>query len=277
MISFIIPCFNGKAALNNTLKSLAWQTSSIPFEVILIDNNSNREKLDELYDKYFESLNIYLVKQPKLKSTYALCKARNLGLRLAKYKWVCTLDSDIILPPKYLEKALQKLDNNSDVMLCGKRIFILRQDIEPLSQKNLSLANPIPSSSNYNQIIDRRIPYLEDLDNSTQPWAFFHGCNTIFEKDKAQAIGGFDEEFDGQWGYEDIDFAYRMMKDKQVQPVYEEALYVYHQEEEIMGPINRFDKSTNPNWALICERIPGFKSFKSRQYELLSASILLDV
>jgi len=275
MISFIIPCFNGKAALDNTLKSLAWQTNTIPFEVILIDNNSDRENLNELYEKYVDRLNIYLVKQPKLISTYALCRARNIGLRLAKYKWICTLDSDIILPPTYLKIAGEKLENKSNVMLCGKRIFILRQDIEPLNDINLSNASPIPSSSNYNQILDRRLPYLEDLDRSTHPWAFFHGCNTIFEKAKAQSVGGYDEKYDGQWGYEDIDFAYRMMKDNDVQPIYEEDLYVYHQEEEIMGTLNRNDKSTNPNWALICQRIQGFKAFKTKQYELLNPSILL--
>ena len=50
MFSFIIPCFNDIDALLKTIKSFTWQTKLIPFEIILIDNNSDKEDINEIYN-----------------------------------------------------------------------------------------------------------------------------------------------------------------------------------------------------------------------------------
>ncbi|MEM1172869.1 MAG: hypothetical protein AAGJ08_28295 [Cyanobacteria bacterium P01_H01_bin.35] len=38
---------------------------------------------------------------------------------------------------------------------------------------------------------------------------------------------------------------------------------------------DRFDKSKNPNWTRICERIPGFKEFKRQQYQSLTCQVII--
>jgi glycosyltransferase involved in cell wall biosynthesis len=275
MFSFVIPCYNGKQALNNTLQSLFWQDEAVPFEVILVDNNSPVDNLDELYEAYKDKLNLYLLKQPKLKTTYALSRARNFGLKISQYPWMITLDSDIILPPHYLRnlsKYIETRDRDRRLLLTAERIFIRRAEIEPLTWEKLTNAVPIASSSNYNCVQDRRLSYLKQLTTTPHPWAFFHGCNSIFPTESAIAAGGFDEEYDGHWGYEDIDFAYRLIARTQCKPVYLPSIYCYHQEEEHSDPtiIDRFDKSKNPNWTRICDRIPGFKEFKRQQYQSLT-------
>lgn len=275
MFSFVIPCYNGKLALNNTLQSLFWQDVSVPFEVILVDNNSRVDNLDELYEAYKDKLNLYLLKQPKLKTTYALSRARNLGLKISRYPWTITLDSDIILPPNYLRNLSEYIDTrNQDrsILLTAERIFIRRAEIEPLTWEKLTEAVPIASSYNYNCVEYRRLPYLKQLTTTPHPWAFFHGCNSIFPTESAIAAGGFDEEYDGHWGYEDIDFAYRPIARTHCKPVYLPSIYCYHQEEEHSDftIIDRFDKSKNPNWTRICDRIPGFKEFKRQQYQSLT-------
>jgi len=273
MFTFIIPCFNGSAALRNTLKSLTWQTQLIDFDIILVDNNSNKENLDLLYLEFKEALNLYLIKQPRLKSTYALCRARNLGICIARNEWIVTLDSDIILPPSYIESLAQFVTRKEKLILTGERIFIKRSQVEPLSQQGLRTVTPIASSSNYNQIEDRRLPFLKKLASVSHPWAFFHGCNTVFRKTEGLAVGGFDEEYDGTWGYEDIDFAYRLIVSGECQPIYLPSIYCYHQEEEETAElIDRFDKSLNPNWARICRTIPGYREFKSEHYGSLGNS-----
>lgn len=273
MFSFIIPCFNGSAALRNTLSSLAWQNQEIAFEVILVDNNSNRENLDLLYLEFKEQLTLYLIKQPRLKTTYALCRARNIGLSIARNEWIITLDSDIILPPTYLDSLTQHVADQKKLILTGERIFIKRSRIEPLSPERLLKVTPIASASNYNQVEDRRLPFLKKLASVSHPWSFFHGCNTVFRKVEGLAVGGFDENYDGNWGYEDIDFAYRLIVTGACQPVYLPAIYCYHQEEEEMPEIiDRFDKSSNPNWTRICQVIPGYQAFKTSHYGSLANS-----
>jgi hypothetical protein len=62
------------------------------------------------------------------------------------------------------------------------------------------------------------------------------------------------------------------------QPIYLPAIYCYHQEEEEMPEfIDRFDKSSNPNWTRICRVIPGYQAFKTSHYgSLANCQIKLD-
>jgi len=43
-------------------------------------------------------------------------------------------------------------------------------------------------------------------------WTYAWGGNISHRRESALAIGGYDEQFDGCWGHEDIEFALRMMK-----------------------------------------------------------------
>ena len=42
------------------------------------------------------------------------------------------------------------------------------------------------------------------------PFNCFHGCNIAFRRQDALAVGMFDEQFDGRFGYEDIEFGGRL-------------------------------------------------------------------
>lgn len=269
MFSFIIPCHNRIDALRNTLKGLGWQLGNIPFETLLIDNNSDKDNLDDLYQEYRDSLNLYLVKQPRLDSHVSMSRARNIGIGLSRYKWLVFLDSDIILPAHYLQSLSTVVKDRQPMIITAERLFIRRADIEPLSEDKLERAEQVASTSNYDHIKDRRFPYLRNLSVQEQPWAFFHGCNIVCRKEDTQRIGCFDEAYDGNWGYEDIDFAHRMITVAHCIPLYEARLHCYHQEEEEEG-IERFNKSMNPNWDRICTRIEGYKAFKTQHYRSLN-------
>ena len=124
----------------------------------------------------------------------------------------------------------------------------------------------VASPANYGQSEDRRLHFLQALDTWEHPWAFFHSCNLIYLKQTALAVDGYDEIFDGCWGYEDVDFAHRMITRGGAQPVYLQGINCYHQDSELSNRQNRFDKENNRNWRIITQRIPGFASFKIQQY-----------
>jgi GT2 family glycosyltransferase len=44
--------------------------------------------------------------------------------------------------------------------------------------------------------------------SDTYNW--FYGCNVAVSRAAAIEVGGFDEAFNGAWGYQDIEFGYRL-------------------------------------------------------------------
>lgn len=278
MISFIITCFNNIDILKCCLNSFLWQSQSLEYEIILIDNNSNVSDPNVVYQHFYPDLPLWLIKQPKLPHSFAPAHARNIGLKLAKYPWIATLDSDIIINPNYVSSIGNIIAHRDNLLITGERIFIQLDEVtlqQPkLSHEIIKKSQRVKSISNYFLEKDRRMSGLQNLSQHPHPWALMHSGNTIFPKELALKIGGYNESYDGFWGYEDIDFAYRLLSETACNPYFDEKLFVYHVENrDSTRDKQRFDKNTNPNWMRICQKIPGFKEFKQREYAKLSKLI----
>lgn len=264
--------------LRATLVSLMWQLGDHDFEVIIIDNNSLSENPDEVYHEFFGLLELYLIKQPKLTHTFSLCRARNTALKLARFPWIISLDADIVLNTEYLNHLKAIVNKEESLIITSERVFI-----DGSQAGNISVNDPawparqksVLSPSNYYLQTDRRIDALKNLKENPHPWAYMHGSNTVFPREKALMINGYNEAYDGHWGYEDVDFAYRLITEKNVMPTYCPGMYCYHLDLLADGKeeSRRFDKKNNPNWTRICETIPGFKEFKELEYKKISGNI----
>lgn len=281
MFSFVIPCHNNVALLRKALAGLAANTGRIAFEVILVDNNSFADDIDEAYRDYVQRLELYLVRQPRLAHPMAVSRARNLGLDISRNRWVVNLDSDCVVMPGYVRRLARWIEDQApgNPIGVGLRRFV---DMGGVSEEAIlggvvawDSLPLVASQANYFQVEDRRKPYLERLGQVEQPWAYFHSCNLFYRRDKALEARGFDEGFDGCWGYEDIDFAHRMITGQGAAPCYLPGIDCLHQDSELSGEQNRFHKPSNPNWHRICERIPGYREYKAREYTVLSNEIIL--
>ncbi len=92
------------------------------------------------------------------------------------------------------------------------------------------------------------------------PFNCFHGCNVAFRKLDAEAVGLFDPTFDGYWGYEDIEFGYRLYKSG-VKLAYNAEGIVYHQENDVLAISDRLN-GRQRNLKIACDKIPGFRDFR---------------
>lgn len=122
IVSVVVPYYNRYDTISQTLESLVGQTFS-RFEVVLIDDGSTDEKsikaLTQLPSQ-FKTLNLTVVRQKNA----GVAEARNHGIRKTHGKYIVCLDSDDILDPTFIEKALVALENDPDVDL----ITSYRQD-----------------------------------------------------------------------------------------------------------------------------------------------------
>ncbi|MCO1336199.1 glycosyltransferase [Microbulbifer sp. OS29] len=247
------------------------------FELILIDNNSSDPNIISCYHQYKNRLALTLVYRPVLTNPFALNSARNLGVRISKNNWCIFTDSDCIPSPQYLTEISAEIHKNGrNICMAGIREFILKNDIDTKKiDKTNGYLNTCPrfkSPSNYGLLKDRRIGKIERLPNTEQPWGHFYGCNMVFNKEDIIKAGFFDEHYDGTWGYDDIDLAYRIINNFKVKPIFMKKAIVYHQDKIHLGnrtnyTPNRVEKLNNPNYQYICNKISGYYEFSNREFK----------
>ena len=86
-VSIILPTYNRSRFLNEVINSVLNQTYK-DFELIIIDDGST-DNTRELVKEYKDSRIVYLYQ-----SNQGVVKARNAGIRIAKYKIIAFIDSD---------------------------------------------------------------------------------------------------------------------------------------------------------------------------------------
>lgn len=140
-------------------------------DVIVVDDFST----DGSQDKFRNIKGITFIELPENKG---VSYARNLGIKLAKYKYIICLDADDIL-----NQEIKDIEPTTDIVAIGVQHFEARNDIQ-LPPDNISLellkqGNVMPVSS----------PFSKEI------W---------------KKVGGFRENLSG---YEDWDLFLRMLKD----------------------------------------------------------------
>lgn len=111
ILSVVIPYFNRHDTIDDTLSSLSSQTYQ-NFEIILVDDGStDPESIEKLKAIAKAEPNIHVIYQ----KNGGVASARNTGISKAKGKYVICLDSDDMLEPTFIEKALLLLETHPDV------------------------------------------------------------------------------------------------------------------------------------------------------------------
>ena len=114
-VSVIIPCYNCRAFVEDTLKSLVQQTYR-DFEVICVNDGSTDETLSILERwKEQSTLDMQIITQ----ENGGVSRARNAGIRAAKGKYLLFLDADDLYHPFYIQHLYSAMTQSSaDVAYC---------------------------------------------------------------------------------------------------------------------------------------------------------------
>jgi glycosyltransferase involved in cell wall biosynthesis len=111
-ISVIIPCFNREKTIKSAIDSVLNQNYLEKIEVIVSDDGSTDNSL-KIARAYAE--NVMVLEKPKDCLEQGASGARNRALLVAKYEYVCFLDSDDYFLPNYLNTVANILDNNKEI------------------------------------------------------------------------------------------------------------------------------------------------------------------
>lgn len=151
VVTFLMAVYNCEDFLRESIESMINQTFS-DFEIIIINDASNDGSLDIL--NYFKNIDdrIFVFNN---ETNLGLTKSLNLGLKLARGKYIARQDADDISYSTRIEKQVSFLESHPEVVLLGAK----HVDFDGLSSvvspyftsdeihRNINLFNPISHSS----------------------------------------------------------------------------------------------------------------------------------
>lgn len=115
LVSIVIAAWNEEINILNNIASMANQVTGIPFEVIVVDNNSKDNT-----KKTLDALNIRSLFQ----DIQGCGPARQMGLENAKGKYILYADADCIYPSGWVEEMMKVLSQPNVVCVYGRYSFI---------------------------------------------------------------------------------------------------------------------------------------------------------
>lgn len=117
LISVIVPVYNVERYLRRCLDSICGQ-SYRNLEIICVDDGSPDNSIDILREYEKRDARIRIIRQ----ANAGLSAARNSALEIAQGEWVMGVDSDDWLDTSILEKAVQCLDDEVDMLCFGVEV-----------------------------------------------------------------------------------------------------------------------------------------------------------
>ena len=124
MVSVVMPAYNAGLYIGAAIQSILNQTLA-NFELIILDDASN--------DQTFAIANSFAVRDKRItvfrnEINVGIAGNRNLGVSLAKGKYLAWQDADDLSLPTRLEKQYQFLESNVDVGIVGASIELFSEE-----------------------------------------------------------------------------------------------------------------------------------------------------
>ena len=174
LITVYITNFNYGKFIKQAIESVLMQTEQ-SFELIIIDDGST-DNSKEIIEKYKDLKNIRIVYQ----KNKGLNVTNNIALRAARGKYIVRLDADDYFSPNALELLLEKLESDSMLGMVFPDYFLVDTQGEVLERQK-----------------------RHDFDNEVKLFdQAAHGACTMIRVQFLREIGGYDESFSCQDGYE---------------------------------------------------------------------------
>lgn len=121
MFSVIIPLYNKAPYVVKALRSVMSQTFR-EFEVIIIDDGSTDQSYEVAQNFILQTTNFKLHTQPN----QGVSVARNNGVKIAQYPYICFLDADDWWEPTFLEEMKGLIEEFPDAGIYGTSYYIVK-------------------------------------------------------------------------------------------------------------------------------------------------------
>lgn len=167
-VSVIIPCYNVEKYLRECLDSVVNQTLK-EIEIICVDDGST-DSTPQILEEYAAKDSRFTILHQKNQFAGV---ARNNGMKIARGKYLCFLDSDDVFDLKMLEKAFHHAEKcSAEIVLWSARLF----------SEKISESEDAPGILNFDKIPSKSVFSLRDIPEHA--FSFCWGCpwNKLFSR-----------------------------------------------------------------------------------------------
>lgn len=205
--SIIIPTYERRDQLFETLKALSYISRDERFEVILIDDGSKNALTDELLE-YRKCYPIKYIYMKRVSECGSIARVRNIGYENSSGDIIIFLDSDMLIMPDFVEKVrsfFKMHDNMQHILQVGFRNNLKKsaRKVPPEKYK--------PSDYTYDERCDLLDFFQCPFEGLSSSWTLAYGHTMAIKRETIEMFGLFDTGFTG-WGLEDTELAYRYKK-----------------------------------------------------------------
>ncbi|MDE6753642.1 MAG: glycosyltransferase family 2 protein [Muribaculaceae bacterium] len=185
IVSFIIINYKTPDLTNNCIESIIQNVRNIPYEIVVVDNNSEDNSITKIREKYNT---IVLIESHE---NLGFGRANNLGAEYAQGKFLFLLNSDTIVKNNPLEWFIKFYESNSNVGAIGSYLHDGEGKYTLSGGKTYSIKK-------YLKIALRGIlritstKYEVPCEEKPQKVDYVIGADLFIRKQLFHSIGGFD-------------------------------------------------------------------------------------
>jgi GT2 family glycosyltransferase len=195
-VSIIIPVFKDSFHTALCLKSIQKAKNTIPFEVIVVDDSPNGEKIEQLH----------FVKNIKLvsnKRNIGYLNSCNLGASKSNAKYLCMLNNDTFVLDGWLDNLYDTFDLFPSAGIVGS--MLLNRDFSVQEAGSFIFRNGDGYNFGKNFMINSfNVNFIRKVSYSS-------AASILVDAKLYKSVGGFDKDFFPAY-YEDVDLAFKFLK-----------------------------------------------------------------
>lgn len=206
ILSIIIPSYNTKDILRDCLESIHRETHDTPYEIIVVDNDSEDGTRDMLREEF-----------PRIRTILndvnrRWSGANNQGVGISRGEFLLFLNSDTLIEPGALDAFVRYMRDNPGTGIAGCRLLNPDRTLQPSCRGFPTMANIFfesfflcklfPRSRIFGEYHMSYFSHEEERDVKSLMGAALMVRRNVMEK-----VGEFDESFD--FYGEETDFCYR--------------------------------------------------------------------
>ena len=121
LVSIVMPIYNSETYLDEAILSIIHQTYQ-NWELLVINEFGSNEEGKRIINRYAAiDSRIRLIQNSK---RLGIAESLNEGLRQAKGEYIARMDGDDISLPKRIEKQVEFMEENNDILLCGVQVEV---------------------------------------------------------------------------------------------------------------------------------------------------------
>lgn len=224
LISFVTICYNGLKDICELIESLQRTIRSVNYEIIVIDNASREDEAKKIKKRYPSVITL------RSKTNLGFSGGNNLGIKLAKGKYIFLINNDTYIETDGFEALIERLESRPTIGAVSPKIrfafpprdiqFAGFTPLTPITLRNEGIGFGRPDDGTFDT--PHATPYL-------------HGAALMVKREVIEKVGLMPEIY--FLYYEELDWCTAMTR-AGYELWYEPHCTVFHKESQSTGQLS---------------------------------------